>query len=104
MLEVNFACIGASVPVFWPVFRGKIDAIFVTREVNISIADRDSSNLHMQRLDSQDGDGSRGLWNGGSSELPQSNHYRDTYTIEQVDPLRKKVTVETSVTTGDRGA
>lgn len=109
MLEVNFACIGASVPIFWPVFRDKIGTIFVTREINVSVAARSSSDVHLQRaesLHSQDGsDGSNGLWKKPSADGSRADHYKDTYVLEQVDPLRTKtaLAVDTLVTTGDTG-
>ncbi|KAK8023573.1 hypothetical protein PG993_011639 [Apiospora rasikravindrae] len=34
-LEVNFASICASIPVFWPVLTARLDKVFVTREIKI---------------------------------------------------------------------
>ncbi|KAK8068556.1 hypothetical protein PG996_007668 [Apiospora saccharicola] len=34
-LEVNFATICASIPVFWPVLTARLDKVFVTREIKI---------------------------------------------------------------------
>ena len=108
MLEVNFACIGASIPVFWPVFKNRIEAIFVTREINVSVAARNSSDMQLRRLESlhsQDGsDGAKRLWREGSRDGAKSNHYKDSYVIDQVDPLRPKTTlvVDTTVTAGRR--
>lgn len=106
MLEVNFACIGASIPVFWPVFRDRMGAVFVTREIHVSVADRNTSDLHLQRLDSHEDDGSDGgkrLWREASESQP--DHYKDSYVKEQVDPLRAKtaMTVGTTITTGTEG-
>ncbi|KAI6785284.1 uncharacterized protein J7T54_006926 [Emericellopsis cladophorae] len=106
MLEVNFACIGASIPVFWPVFKNRLEAIFVTREINVSVAARNSSDMQLQRLESlhsQDGsDGTKRLWREGSREVDKSHHYQDSYVIDQVDPLRARTAraVDTTVTTG----
>lgn len=108
MLEVNFACIGASIPVFWPVFKDKLGAIFVTRDIHVSVADRNSSDLHLQRLHSQEDDSSEGdrrLWREDSGDVGKLDHYQDVYVKQQVDPLRTKTTlaVGTTITTGDIG-
>ncbi|KFH44420.1 hypothetical protein ACRE_047550 [Hapsidospora chrysogenum ATCC 11550] len=113
MLEVNIACIGASVPVFWPVFRNKLDAIFVTHEINVSVADRSSDDMHLQPQRSEslyshdESDGNARLYRdrsggGGGPGSRGAAHYNDTYVMDQVDPLRKKtiLTVNAVVTTG----
>jgi hypothetical protein len=106
MLEVNFACIGASVPVFWPVFRNRLEGIFVTQEINVSVAPRNSSDRQLRRLESlhsqDDSDGTKRLWRERSRDVDKSDHYKDSYVLDQVDPLRAKTTlaVDTVVTTG----
>ena len=40
-LEVDFACIAASMPVFWPMVESGFSAIFVTKEVHIVRHHRD---------------------------------------------------------------
>ena len=40
-LEVDFACIAASMPVFWPMVESGFSAIFVTKEIHIVRHHRD---------------------------------------------------------------
>ncbi|XXH02151.1 hypothetical protein Hte_008519 [Hypoxylon texense] len=110
-LEVNVASICASVPIFWPSLKARLDEIFVTREVTITTRNRRSNRfsdeagdrIELQRTESEDG-GNR--WkrcpSRAGSESSQSrlaelapvekkpNHYMDDYVLDQVDPLRKK--------------
>jgi hypothetical protein len=103
MLEVNFACIGASVPVFWPMVVAQFDNIMVTREINVSVTDRHSEHIQLQRsqsLYSNDGsEASRRLFREASTN-ERASHYKDEYVMEHVDPLRKKsaMAVESIVT------
>lgn len=110
-LEVNVASIAASVPIFWPRLKARLDEIFVTREVTITTRNRRSNRfseevgarIELHRTASEDA-GNR--WNRcpsrAGSESSQSrlaepkaaekksNHYKDDYILDQVDPLRKK--------------
>ncbi|VUC29910.1 unnamed protein product [Clonostachys rosea] len=104
MLEVNIACIGASIPVFWPVIRSHMNAIFVTREIDVQVANR---SMHLDRSESlysnDNSDGERRLWNNSRGESTQNEHYKDTYVMDHVDPLRKKRSgAVDSVITADR--
>ncbi|CAH0051370.1 unnamed protein product [Clonostachys solani] len=105
MLEVNVACIGASIPVFWPVIRSTMNAIFVTREIDVQVASR---SMHLERSESlyshDNSDGERRLWNSNSrGESSHKEHYKDTYIMDHVDPLRKKKSgAVDSVITADR--
>jgi hypothetical protein len=109
MLEVNLGIIGASVPVFWPVLKGRLDAIFVTREIKISVTERNEDINHQRPESLYSHNGSeRALRLWGSNTVAsaggpsKSDHYKDSYVLEQVDPLRKKTTiaVDSVVTTG----
>jgi hypothetical protein len=104
MLEVNVACIGASIPVFWPVIRSTMNAIFVTREIDVQVASR---SMHLERSESlyshDNSDGERRLWNNSRGESSHNEHYKDTYIMDHVDPLRKKKSgAVDSVITADR--
>ncbi|KAI1875455.1 hypothetical protein JX265_004513 [Neoarthrinium moseri] len=90
-LELNAASICASVPIFWPVFTQNWSGIFVTQEVKIT---RES------RYNEEDRDSlTRGSYHsrvGSDTELSivestsgkKNQHYRDSYILRQVDPLR----------------
>jgi hypothetical protein len=98
-------CIGASVPVFWPVFRERL-GIFVTREVNISVSERHEE-IDRQRPESLYSNGSERalrLWPENKPKPAKGDHYKDSYVLEQVDPLRKKTTsqVDSVVTVGTK--
>ncbi|KAH8671058.1 hypothetical protein BX600DRAFT_509764 [Xylariales sp. PMI_506] len=93
-LEVNAASICASVPIFWPVLSNNWSGIFVTQEVKVthearyndddrdSLAPRASQTEHHGRTDSETElsiiDSPRGT----------NKHYRDSFVLRQVDPLR----------------
>lgn len=78
VLEVNVASICASVPIFWPVLRPYLGAIFVTREFSVKheIREMDTSSLP-----------SRGRM-GSETEL--NTYYHDPYVTELVDPFSSK--------------
>ncbi|KAK6956054.1 hypothetical protein Daesc_001324 [Daldinia eschscholtzii] len=109
-VEVNVASICASVPIFWPSLKARLDEIFVTREVTITLnrrSNRFSSDIgdaiQLHHTASEEG-GNR--WNRcpsrAGSESSQSRlaglapvekkrqHYMDDFILNQVDPLRKK--------------
>ncbi|KAI1372507.1 hypothetical protein F4677DRAFT_432442 [Hypoxylon crocopeplum] len=109
-LEVNIASMCASVPIFWPTLKARLDEIFVTREVTITLNRRSNrfsadgeDTIELQRTTSENA-GNR--WNRcpsrAASESSQSRlaepvplekktqHYRDDFIMDQVDPLRKK--------------
>ncbi|KAI0101073.1 hypothetical protein F4814DRAFT_104556 [Daldinia grandis] len=109
-LEVNVASICASVPIFWPSLKARIDEIFVTREVTITLHRRSNGfssdvadNIELQRTASEDRENK---WNRcpsrAGSESSQrrlaevapvekrTRHYMDEFILNQVDPLRKK--------------
>ncbi|KAI1778737.1 hypothetical protein F4818DRAFT_402328 [Hypoxylon cercidicola] len=109
-LEVNIASICASVPIFWPSLKARLDEIFVTTEVTITrnrrsnrLSEQVGDRIELQRTGSE-GRGSR--WkmypSRPGSESSQSrlaepasvenkaDHYMDDYILDQVDPLRTK--------------
>ena len=90
-LEVSLASICASVPIFWPILSERIGSIFVTKEIDIVREDRFS------RLESR---------SGSEVELQETGrdgHYKDSYVMDQVDPLRPTTKgVETSVRSESR--
>ncbi|OTA99600.1 hypothetical protein M426DRAFT_324995 [Hypoxylon sp. CI-4A] len=109
-LEVNIASICASVPIFWPPLKARLDEIFVTREVTITTNRRSNrfstepgNTMELQRPTSED---CENRWNRcpsrAGSESSQSRlaelapvekrrqHYMDDFILDQVDPLRKK--------------
>ncbi|KAI4597378.1 hypothetical protein KJ359_004484 [Pestalotiopsis sp. 9143b] len=94
-LEVNAASICASVPIFWPVFATTWSGIFVTQEVKVTsesrYVDEDGDSLtHRRSSGSQlsivDSDGRHHHKNASST----NKHYRDSFILRQVDPLRQK--------------
>lgn len=124
-LEVNFASICASMPVFWPVLTAHIDKIFVTQEVKIERVHRFETvdgSIELQRKASSgcrgaeseaeagDGPGTSSLHSRVGSEASlnrtmsgqypahKQNHYMDEYIAAQVDPLRSLGKTESEVT------
>lgn len=96
-LETNAASICASVPIFWPVFTSSWGGIFVTQEVKITHEtryldeeDRDSL-THSGSMHSRNGSESQVCIMDGTGDGRKGNkHYRDSYILRQVDPLRSK--------------
>lgn len=110
-LEVNIASMCASVPIFWPTLKARLDEIFVTREITITTRNRRSNRfsndigdaIELQRTASEARDnrwkrcpsiaGSESSQSRLAEPAPvgkKSGHYMDDYIIDQVDPLRKK--------------
>ncbi|KAK3356509.1 hypothetical protein B0T25DRAFT_474477 [Lasiosphaeria hispida] len=71
VLEVNTASICASVPIFWPILRPYLGAIFVTREFSVKTETRESSSSHKRE----------------DSETGMNSHYKDSLVMDWVDPL-----------------
>jgi hypothetical protein len=71
VLEVNVASICASVPIFWPVLRPILGAVFVTREFSVKYEPRES-------ISSKERPG---------DETGLNAHYQDSYVMVQVDPF-----------------
>ncbi|KAI1453230.1 hypothetical protein F4805DRAFT_444380 [Annulohypoxylon moriforme] len=109
-LEAMTASICASFPIFWPSLKVRLDEIFVTREVTITLNRRSNrfsidpgDAIELQRTTSEDRDNK---WNRcpsiAGSESSQSRlaelapvekraqHYQDDFILDQIDPLRKK--------------
>jgi hypothetical protein len=76
VLEINVASICASVPIFWPVLRPYLGAIFVTREYSVKHEPREPSIASHERT----GSGGTGL----------SSHYKDTFVMDLVDPFASR--------------
>jgi hypothetical protein len=74
VLEINVASICASVPIFWPVLRPYLGAIFVTREFSVKYEPREIISSHGQ----------------AGSETGLNAHYEDSYIMDLVDPLSAK--------------
>ncbi|KAI0844270.1 hypothetical protein F5Y00DRAFT_256147 [Daldinia vernicosa] len=109
-LEVNVASICASVPIFWPSLKARLDEIFVTREVTITLHRRSNrssgdvgDNVELQRTASEDRENkwkrcpSRAGSESSQSRLAEiapvekrTQHYMDDFILNQVDPFRKK--------------
>jgi hypothetical protein len=131
MIEVNFACFCASIPVFWPVVVERfsnISNIFVTHEIKVEVSHRnhgyvnaesdDGIELHVKRGEpsrssrvqrgSHDGmhsrEGSEASLGLKYSKGERNDHYQDDYILDQVDPLRIKtiVAMGSEITTGTR--
>lgn len=75
VLEINVASICASVPIFWPVLRPYLGAIFVTREFSVTTERREASVSSHQRL---------------GSEADLNAHYKDDYIMDLVGPFNSK--------------
>ncbi|KAI0886434.1 uncharacterized protein GGS22DRAFT_199708 [Annulohypoxylon maeteangense] len=109
-LEAMTASICASFPIFWPSLKVRLDEIFVTREVTITLNRRSNrfsvdagDTIELQRTASEDRDNK---WKRcpsiAGSESSQSRlaelapvekraqHYQDDFILDQIDPLRKK--------------
>ncbi|KAI2463888.1 hypothetical protein F4781DRAFT_414858 [Annulohypoxylon bovei var. microspora] len=109
-LEAMTASICASFPIFWPSLKTRLDEIFVTREVTITMNRRSKGfsidaceAIELQRTSSEDRENK---WNRcpsrAGSESSQSRlaelapvekraqHYKDDFILDQLDPLRKK--------------
>lgn len=81
VLEVNVASICASVPIFWPVLRPFLGAIFVTHEFSVK---------HEIREITETGSlPSRGRTENGS-ETELNTYYNDPYVADMVDPFGGK--------------
>ncbi|KAK3944431.1 hypothetical protein QBC46DRAFT_456137 [Diplogelasinospora grovesii] len=77
VLEINVASICASVPIFWPVLRPYLGAIFVTREFSVRHELRETTT----------GTGTSTHWR---SETDLNAHYKDSYVMDLVDPFSGK--------------
>ncbi|KAI1137657.1 hypothetical protein F5Y05DRAFT_414215 [Hypoxylon sp. FL0543] len=112
-LEVNMASICGSVPIFWPSLKARIDKIFVTREITITLNRRSArfsgdgcEAIELQHTAGENRETANG-WRCASragSETSQSRltelepvhvdkrrqHYMDDFIMDQVDPLREK--------------
>ncbi|KAH8200488.1 hypothetical protein TruAng_005381 [Truncatella angustata] len=98
-LEINAASICASVPIFWPVLSSGWSGIFVTQEVKIT---HESRYIDDEDRDSLTRSGSMHSRNGSESQISivesggargnkdGKKHYRDSFILRQVDPLRLK--------------
>jgi hypothetical protein len=89
-LEVQIACICASVPIFWPVLESRFGSpIIVQREV---VIEREERWPAAPRGDSEAELGKLG--NLGFPEPAVMGHqretYKDEYVLSQIDPLRKE--------------
>ncbi|KAI0134662.1 hypothetical protein BJ170DRAFT_210841 [Xylariales sp. AK1849] len=91
-LELSAASICASVPIFWPVLTIEWSGIFVTQEVEIT---------HESRYNEEDGEsltgGSTHSRSYSETEITivdgssgRNKHYRDSFILRQVDPLRTR--------------
>jgi len=76
VLEINVASICASVPIFWPVIRPLLGAIFVTREVIVKHEVRDEENDSRSSSRGQEG-----------SEGDLNDHYKDSFLQGLVNPF-----------------
>ncbi|KAI0894218.1 hypothetical protein F4806DRAFT_472470 [Annulohypoxylon nitens] len=109
-LEAMISSICASFPIFWPSLKVRLDEIFVTREVTITLNRRSNrfsvdagDTIELQRKESENRDNK---WKRcpsiAGSESSQSRlaelapvekraqHYKDDFILDQIDPLRKK--------------
>ncbi|KAI1212119.1 uncharacterized protein F4807DRAFT_417604 [Annulohypoxylon truncatum] len=108
-LEATIASICASFPIFWPSLKVRLDEIFVTREVTITLNRRSNGfsvdagdAIELQRTASEDRDNKwKRCPSMEGSETSQSRlaelapvekraqHYKDDFILDQIDPLRK---------------
>ena len=72
VLEINVASICASVPIFWPILRPYVEAIFVTKEFSVKYEARESISSSRGRT---------------GSEAGLNSHYKDSFVMDLVDPL-----------------
>ncbi|KAI1100036.1 hypothetical protein F4804DRAFT_345056 [Jackrogersella minutella] len=124
-VEANIASICASVPIFWPSLKARLDQIFVTREITITLnrrstrfSDDAGDTIELQRTASENRDNkwSRCPSRAGSessetmlAELApaakRTQHYMDDFILDQADPLRKRgaFVVESEIKSGGLG-
>ncbi|KAK8070425.1 hypothetical protein PG997_010628 [Apiospora hydei] len=113
-LEVNFASICASIPVFWPVLTARLDKVFVTREIKIERIHRfetvdEDAELNGKYLGdngvelqpshrTRSNSGNDGGIGGSANQYGgNSSHYLDEYVAAQVDPLSSMGKVELEI-------
>ncbi|KAI0008329.1 hypothetical protein F4779DRAFT_587783 [Xylariaceae sp. FL0662B] len=93
VLEIDAASVCASVPIFWPVLSSQWGKIFVTKEVNITretrYMDEDEDRLTRGTTRSRTGSDIELTDGKPSSRNAKETHYRDSYILSQVDPLRR---------------
>lgn len=89
VLEVDAAAMCASVPIFWPTLSDQWGKIFVTQEIKITretrYIDEDESELTGQHHSRA---GSEAELKGVEGGRRRDAHYKDSYILRQVDPLR----------------
>jgi hypothetical protein len=96
ILEINVSSVCASVPIFWPVLTSQWDnGIFVTQEIQITRESRhdeygeeDSHSLTKRSTHSKSGSDTE--LSRAAEGFGPNKHYRDSYILRQVDPLRHR--------------
>lgn len=93
VLEVDFAAICASIPIFWPVLEERWGSIFITQEIKITHEERYFHEDDVERFSShtasRDGGGSEiELKRSESGQSHGSTNYNDMFVMRSVDPLR----------------
>lgn len=91
-IEIDFAIICASIPIFWPVIVASLPQIFVTQEVHVTTHQR-IDDFEMDRPTSLKSHNSQeGLTRG----LETKTNYRDQYVVDHVTGKQNtQVVVET---------
>ncbi|KAI5860941.1 hypothetical protein GGS23DRAFT_578065, partial [Durotheca rogersii] len=126
VLEVTIASICASVPIFWPSLRARLDEIFITREITVTRGRRSSrfsavdcgNAVELQHGAGESSRNTESKWlrcsSRAGSETSRSRlaeirpaekktrHYMGDFIQDQVDPLRKKgpFVVESEIVSG----
>lgn len=81
-IEVDFAIICASIPIFWPVVVAALPQIFVTREVHVTTHQR-IDDFELDRPASFKSNNSQEGLTRGVEEAKTTN-YRDPFVIDHV--------------------
>jgi hypothetical protein len=113
IVEVCIACLCASTPFFWPIFREGLDKIFVMYEFNVSSESRYHDD-HVELAPTTSWEAGTKAPGGKedirslesiSGDLEPSKtsnqlHYRNDYIQNQVDPFGEEFQTESTVKVG----
>ncbi|KAI0136474.1 hypothetical protein BJ170DRAFT_13574 [Xylariales sp. AK1849] len=95
VLEVDFAAICASIPIFWPVLEQQWGSIFITQEIKVTHEDRYDDHFstanHHNRTGSETElkrvESNRTVGGLGGAGAGAGAHYDDMFVMRSVDPL-----------------
>ncbi|KAF2014289.1 hypothetical protein BU24DRAFT_423284 [Aaosphaeria arxii CBS 175.79] len=102
-LEVDFAIMACSMPIFWPAFVSHLQqtfGIFVTQEVHVTTHQRlEDNNYEMEQRSVKSMNSQEGLTHKGSYSTMAKTNYNDPFVVDHVTG---KVPVVTEVATNGK--